>query len=164
MTRSYQANIVLPGGAIAPDEWADALGVRLPSDFTISRRRNGEAASRRGDLFWDWSGYDSRGQAVGLSFAFWIKRSGKSKERDVAPERQTLVDDMQHLMSLVIYKRAGPTLAFNTLIGYLAAFCSIAQYCEAQGLTIPSLMIDEKRFSVYVATLGYGRVLQSLSG
>ncbi|WP_321882668.1 hypothetical protein [Burkholderia cepacia] len=164
MTSVYHANIVLPDGAVAPDGWNDGLGVYLPRDFIISRRRNGTAASKRGDLFWDWSGYDPRGQVVGLSFAFWTTRAGKSRLTAVPPERQTLVDDMQHLMSLTIYKRHGPTLAFKTLNNYLKAFCAIAQYCEKQTLSIPGLLSDERNFSTYVATLDYGAVLQSLCG
>lgn len=53
MTSMHHANIVLPEGAVTPDEWNDGLGVRLPREFVISRRRNGDVASKRGDLFWD---------------------------------------------------------------------------------------------------------------
>ncbi|OUL84875.1 hypothetical protein [Paraburkholderia hospita] len=162
MTSMHQANIVLPEGAVTPDEWNDGLRVRLPREFVISRRRNGDVASKRGDLFWDWSGYDPRGRAVGLSFAFWTTRSGKSQLKDIPPQRQTFVDDMQHLMSLVIYKRHGPTLAFNTLHSYLKVFCAIAQYCEKQTLSIPTLLTDEQHFSAYVATVGHRTVLQTL--
>ncbi|SPD37128.1 protein of unknown function (plasmid) [Cupriavidus taiwanensis] len=162
MTRMYEANIALPDGAVPPDEWNDRLGVRLPRDFIISRVRNGDAASRRGDLFWDWSGYDPRGRAVGFSFAFWTTLTGKSKLKEIPRERQAMVDDMQHLMSLSIYKRPGPILAFNTLRTYLMAFCAIAQYCEKQALSIPELLGGEGRFSAYVATLGDGGALVAL--
>ncbi|WP_146749853.1 hypothetical protein [Paraburkholderia bryophila] len=75
-----------------------------------------------------------------------------------------MVDDMQHLMSLIIYRRQGPTLAFKTLHSHLRTFCALAQYCEKQALSLPALLSDEGRFSEYVATLGNGSVLQNLCG
>lgn len=163
MSILYQPNLALPAGATAPDTWDSSLGMRLPPEFVVSRRRNGEPASRRGDLYWDWSAYEPRGQAVGLSFAYWWHRSGKSKVIEISAARQPIVDDMQHLMTIVIYKRSGASLAYKTLHGYMQGLAPLAEHCEKHSLTIPAVLSSEKLLSEYVYSMQYGRALQGFT-
>jgi hypothetical protein len=144
MTYSFQAQIEMSGFALPPDPWTS--GSRLPLDHVISRNSTGELASRVGDFQWDWSAYKSRGRNSTFNFIYWDRRnSRKSDEVTVVTEdRLSRLRDMQHLMTLLIYKRNGIPLSSSTLDGYLTSLVRIAQFAESRSVSVADVFGSTK--------------------
>src|SRR5471032_96559 len=118
------------------------FGVRLPLDYVVSKIRDGSVASRLGDLHWDWSAYVLKGTRAVLSFDYWNKalHRAHSLQVDVPHERREMVADMQHLISLVVFKRKGPTYTYRMLFAFLSHLKRMARFCEERGLTLDQLL------------------------
>lgn len=144
MTDSYQARIDIPSSAVPPDPWV--TGNRLPLDHVISRRLDGSPASRVGDLRWDWDAYKSRGRKGAYSFIYWDRGGARSlgEGRGLSDTRLARVREMQHLMTLLIYKRNGIPLSSSTLDGYLASLARIAQHAESRSISIADVFESSK--------------------
>ena len=144
MTYSYHAKIDIPILAIPPDPWIN--GSRLSLDHVISRNQDGTPASKVGDFQWNWNAYKSRGRIAILNFIYWDRR--KHWKPGLVPEfdkfRISRVREMQHLMTLLIYKRNGFSLSSSTLNCYLTSLVQIAQFAESRSISISDVFEDSK--------------------
>ena len=136
MTYSFQPQIEIPGFAPPPDPWTN--GNRLPLDHVISRNHDGTPLSRVGDTQWDWSTYKSRGRNGIFNFIYWDRPNSRRKDEEVviSPDRLARIREMQHLMTLLIYKRNGIPLSSSSIDGYLTSLVRIAQFAESRSVSI----------------------------
>lgn len=139
MTYSYHAQIEIDSSAVPPDPWV--TGNRLSLDHVISRRLDGTPASRVGDLQWNWDAYKSRGRSGTYSFIYWTRGNAKGgrEVQGLSDDRLARVREMQHLMTLLIYKRNGIPLSSSTLDGYLTSLWRVAQYAESRSISIAAV-------------------------
>jgi len=140
----FQPKLVLPTGAMAPDEWDESIAsAKLPDEFVVSRFADGKVASRLGDIYWNWSPYDPEQRARWLAFNYWKKTSSRQSDRplreSMPPLRQTIVAGMQRFMALVIYKKRGASLTFASLQEYARVFRAMGAYCEKNGVAFDLL-------------------------
>ena len=144
MNYSYQAQIEIPSSAVPPDPWI--TGSRLPLDHVISRQLDGSPASKVGDLQWNWDAYKSRGRNGTYSFIYWERGSAETQGavQSLSDARLARVREMQHLMTLLIYKRNGIPLSSSTLDGYLTSLVRIAQYAESRSISIADVFETPK--------------------
>lgn len=146
MTYSYHAQIELSSSAIPPDPWV--AGNRLALDHVISRKLDGTPASRVGDLQWDWDAYKSRGRNGTFNFIYWGRSATKNRSdaHGVTDVRLARIREMQHLMTLLIYKRNGIPLSSSTLDGYLTSLARVAQYAESRSISIADVFENQRHF------------------
>jgi integrase len=139
----FHARIKHITGESTPDIYNPDLG-RIPSaDFAVTRRHDGSALSRYGDLQWDRTPYQPDGRTFNLNFLFWDDKIPSSTQRD-------LVDEMHWLMFIMIYLRPGPGLSNQTLQAYATSMRSLARYCEENGFSIQELLSASERSVRYL--------------
>lgn len=141
------------------------FSIRLPLDHIVSKTREGAVASHLGDLHWDWSAYVLKGGRAVLSFNYWDKTLHRTYALQIAvpPERREMVADMQHIMSLVVFKRQGATYSYGILFAFLSHLRRMARLCEERGFTLDELLGDAKRLEAYGRTIK-GGTLARFSG
>lgn len=130
----YHARIKHIPGESNPDVYNPGTG-RIPaSDFVVTRKRDGSALSRYGDLQWDRSPYGTDGRTFNLHFVFWEDESQSTKQREC------LVGEMRWLVFIMIYLRPGAGLSNQTLQAYMTFMRSLARFCEVNDLSIQELL------------------------
>lgn len=134
------------------------LAVRLPSDHVVSRTRDGSVASRLADLHWDWSAYVLKGTRAVLSFDYWNTPLHRTHalQTAVPSERREMVTDMQHIMSLVVFRRRGSTYTYGMLFAFLSHLKRMARFCDESGLSLDQLLGDADRLAAYGRTIEGG--------
>ena len=157
MSTIYDLKFEVPVGAVLPDSWHPEMGIRLPPDFVVSRTRDNAVASRRGDIYWDWSAYHPRGTNCGIYFSYWLNGRGfgrvKEKVKEIPAEKATRVADVQHLMTLMLYKKPGRSIGFAQLYRNSATLCHMAAYADRIGVEIPQLLGTTATLKAYVRSL-----------
>jgi len=157
MTTVFEPRIELPENAAAPDVWDESLGPRLPPNFVVSRYRDGTVASLRGHMAWNWSPYDPKGESCWFYFDYWRTTKNPNKSnfslQAPTPERRAMVDEVQHLLSLRIYKTLGATLSPRTLQQELTSLNVLARYCEAYALRLQDVLSEAKHLIEYARGL-----------
>ncbi|MEW7974783.1 MAG: hypothetical protein AB2821_15005 [Candidatus Thiodiazotropha endolucinida] len=152
MTFSFQAQIEIPASAFPPDPWTK--GTRLPLDHVISRHLDGTPASTVGDYQWNWDAYKSRGRNGMFNFIYWSR--GAVSVSSVVPGLNEMrlyrIHEMQHLMTLLIYKRNGIPLSSSTLEGYLTSLVRIAQFAETRSITVSEVFENPKHLDALILT------------
>ena len=106
---SYEPRVVLPPGAVAPDNYNPTQG-RIPSpDFVVSRSKDGSALSVYGDSSWDVTPYDPDGNTRRINFTTWYE--GKQTTL-----RKGISEEMRWVMHLLRYMRPGDPLSNGGLL------------------------------------------------
>lgn len=157
MSLLFEPKIEIEGAINLPNSWQDSMGIRLPGDFVMSRHRDGSVASLRKDLRWDWSAYHPTGKSIASSFTYWVRGKDGNKANvkviDIPEERKLRVDDIQHLMTLIIYKKPGGLIGVEMLRKLSGLLCNIALYADNHDLQVPEVLGDPKYLSTYCRTL-----------
>ena len=155
MNTLYEVKLDIPKEVFAPDPWDDSIGQRLPSHHVISYNLDGTPASHRGDLRWDWSAYCLPKRKFYLYFDFWaIGRKRTKVFGEITAKQRILVDDIQHIMTIIIYKKKGPLSSFGTLSMNLGCIKRIALYCQHNSLNrLHDILANPKRLELYVSNL-----------
>lgn len=157
MSNVYDLKFEIPISAALPDSWNEDIGLRLPPEFVVSRRRDNSVASRRGDIYWDWSAYHPRGKNCGFYFSYWLNGKGvaniKEKVREIPEERASRVTDIQHLMTLMLYKKPGRSIGFSMLNRNCSTLCHMAAYADRNGLQVPELLSTPMHLRDYIQSL-----------
>lgn len=158
---TYQPKIEIPTGSFAPDSWNDSLS-RLPADFVVSRNRDGKPASHRGDLFWDWTSYHPSHKSTMIYFSYWVPNTrSKSSVTVIPPERAQYVADIQHLLTLPIWKDPRPEKwAAATIQTCAGILCDLARYAEYNKMQIPDVLGDPKKLIKFCSTIPESRTPQ----
>lgn len=167
MSHIFQSKIEISKGCVAPDEWdAQIYGNRLPDEVAISYFATGEVASRVGDLYWNWTPYDPEQKAKWLVFNYWEKTSSRSDRpiRESLPVlRGQIVSEMQRLMTLIIYKKRGPSLSFASLAEYVGLLRKMGKHCETHSIGLNDLWMSNKLLGEYCSNLQVKGDIQSLA-
>ena len=160
---SYEPRVVLPPGAVAPDNYNPTQG-RIPSpDFVVSRSKDGSALSVYGDSSWDVTPYDPDGNTRRINFTTWYE--GKQTTL-----RKGISEEMRWVMHLLRYMRPGDPLSNGGLLRYLQALRFLARACEVRSISLenmlssPALLVETiEGNSQYAAVIGsLLRLLNSL--
>lgn len=109
----------------------------LPSpepNFVVSRQVDGSALSYYKDLVWDWTTYIANGKSHGLNFRFWPLSSSPTSN-DIL-----MLEEMKSLMYLIIWRRKGPTLSYQTLLHYLKLLRKLCQYFSIQNISLKQVL------------------------
>lgn len=130
-----QANIKLPPGAIAPDEYDPRWGADIPADFVVSRNRDGTPLSRYGMACWDRTPYDAHHEEGRLYFNEWEGEGATTSQLQ-------LMDEMRWIIFLMIWVKHGPALGNVTLIKYVNALRAAARHCDKRHIRIQDLLSD----------------------
>jgi hypothetical protein len=150
MVDRFEAQIVLPSGANAPDAWDHGHGVVLRLDAVISRDDEGSTLSCAGDFVWQWKPYTARGNTANLSFFFWNKQSNRQVGVNEFTERRlALIRELQYLMVLRVY-HSEQLLSFGTLKGELSALRNFAIFAEENGSSLRGLLEKPLLLDAYI--------------
>lgn len=129
----YYARLKNIIGESTPDIYTPDTG-RIPAPaFVVTRRHDGTALSRYGDLQWDRTPYQPDGRTFNLNFVFWEDKTPSLMQRNLAEE-------MHWLIFIVIFLRPGPGLSNQTLQAYMTFMRSLARYCDANILSMQDLL------------------------
>lgn len=131
----YQAEMQLPPGTAAPDEYDTCRGFIPSDDFVVTRNKDGSALSLYGQLSWDRTPYHPDGRTSTINFSFWT-------EGELSLQRDQLTRELRWLMFVLIYLRPGQGLSNTTLSVYLQTFHQIARFCEKHSMQIQELLAD----------------------
>lgn len=156
MNSLFAAHIELPDTAIPPDPWDRSENIRLPLEHVISRHKDGSEASRLDDFYWIWTAYHPRGKHFILHFLYWKKhgvRISGVPEASMTPDRIRRIRDIQHLTSLMIYRRDVRPLGCLTLRTYVVAFGRLAKFAERQSLEVPAILECPKKLSAFMSSM-----------
>lgn len=131
MSVKFNAWLALPDGAFPPDPWLESYGISLPLNHVIARDEFGKAASRVGDLRWNYTAYDSRKKQTFLYFDYWTTLGRrKIDETAVTPVRLSRIRELQFLMCKRIYHSDGSDLGLSALRLTLFTLWRIARFAE----------------------------------
>jgi hypothetical protein len=156
MNSLFAAHIELPDTAVPPDPWDRSGEIRLSLDHVISRHKDGSMASRLGDYSWIWSAYHPRGKHFMLHFLYWKKhgvRIDGVAETSITPDRVRRIREIQHLMSLVVYRHDGRPLGCLSLRTYAVALGRLAKFAERQSLEILEVLECPKKLSAMMSSM-----------
>jgi len=115
---------------------ASGQGEGPTPDTVVSRDAEGNPLSLYKDWTWDWTPYTLHGRPSMLNFPFW--RTEKPGVRDL-----NLIEEQHWLMFLLIFRRPGPRLGFQSLYHYLKLLRAVARHCADRGLSVQALLESE---------------------
>lgn len=156
MNTVYDAQIDLAADACPPDPWNNTLGTHLPLEHVVSRKQDNSPLSRFGDYLWEWTPYHPRKKRSVLSYFYWTgggKRVSSVREDEITPDRIARIRQMQHVMSLIIYRRIGPPLGVGSLRHYLYTLVRIARHGEMHSSDIKGVLGDKKLLDALITSI-----------
>lgn len=156
MNAVYEAQIDLGAEAYPPDPWPSAVGIHLPLDHVVSRGSDQAPLSRLADYVWDWTPYHPRKKRSMLCYFYWReggKRASSVRTNEITPDRIARIRQMQHLMSLIIYRRIGPPLSVGTLHHYLYTLVRVARHGEKHSTDVQGVLGDKKRLDALITSI-----------
>lgn len=157
IANKFEAKLYLPDHTHAPDVY-DVSGGPLPADdFVISRHRNGDVASRFGDLQWNVSTWHAEGRLHILYFDFW-------DDGALTPERELIIRDARWLIFALVWLRDGPPLSVGTLLNYVGILSALALYAERCKCRVTTILSEEEVLRAFVSSDCSGNQTKLLSG
>lgn len=124
-----------------------AHGQRPAPDFVVSRDINGRALSFYMDFRWDWTPYTKDGRPRYLNFRFWSK--AEPSIREIA-----LVEELHWLMFLMVFRRRGSPLSYQTLCHYLKMLRAVSRHCCRNRISLRKLLEQENLLVDFFASDG----------
>jgi hypothetical protein len=149
ISAKFEPKLLLPAPGTQPDTYDCSKGMTPPNDFIVSRTVDGSVASHYGNLSWDWTAYDTGRRSSWLNFRFW-----KDDKEKLNQSRVRLVDEMHWLLFLLIWKREGLPLSYQSLCNYLTNLRRIAVYCESHSCSISDVLTDHVRVIDFLNNAG----------
>lgn len=155
MTKSviYFPKVNLDAGAAPPNSWESSNGYIPDGEFVVSRTPEGTVLSRYSDLFWDFSPYHRRGRTVRLYFYLF------EDQKDLVATK-SLVDEMRHLMFLVIWKRPGKPLSISSLHNYINLSRRLGCFAFSKGCRIQDVLNSQQLLAEFVHGESSGTLLK----
>lgn len=156
MNAVYDAQIDLGENAVPPDPWHNTIGIELPLEHVVSRNHDNLPLSRLADFLWDWTPYHPRNKRSVLCYFYWTsggKRASSVREEEIRADRIVRIRQMQHVMTLIIYRRIGAPLSIGTLRQYLYAIGRIARHAEKHSTDIKGVFNNKKLLDGLITSL-----------
>jgi hypothetical protein len=125
--------------------------------MVVSRDVSGKVLSRYGELSWDWSPYHSRGVKSNFHFCFW---GNNPRTSDI----DALVSELKWIMYLIIWRKDGALLSYQTLYHYLKLGRSLARYCNRHSISLTNLLSSKDRLIDFVISEQNKSLSKTLSG
>lgn len=151
-----EAKIDLPANSFAPDAFDLKSTCLPPSNFVVSRLKDGTVVSTFGDLVWDFSIYHPEKKLDPLIFKYW-------EHGEVTHQREQLVGEMKHVFFLIIWMRNKTPLSNGTLRNYLSVVRALAKYAEDESLTIKAIIGSPDLLLGFIRRNPSGWLIETLS-
>lgn len=142
-----------------PDPLDDVWGPSVPLDHVICRESDGTPHFVR-EFIWPWTAYTGHESPLSLRFHYWKSPKGRvhPKERDLTPQRQARMRELQFLMTRQIY--FGQENAPRTLYSKLDCLRHLARFAEARSISIKDVLTDSSLLDTFGDRVP-GHVLES---
>ncbi|WP_224015442.1 hypothetical protein [Paraburkholderia tropica] len=130
---------------------------RPDDDFVMSRGRDGKAASRFGDIVWDFSIYSLENRALNFYFKLW--------DGDNPTENQLkLSREVRFLVFAFIYMRKGRPMKISTLATMNSVLQLIAGFADRIEASLSDVFSNARLLRKFVNSMCPGWALQFLGG
>ncbi len=155
-TFSMEAKLLMPQGASSPDTY-DSQDSELPrANFVVSRTTDGEVISRYGDIVWDFTVYNHKGQPSCLFFSYW-------DQGGISPERERLINEIKHIFFILIWLRDRQPLSIGTLQNYLSVIRIVAKFAELRNITLKAVISNNSYFLDFIRSQSSGWLVETLT-
>lgn len=128
MNLSYHPNIILPQGAVAPDDYIFNSSLIPEDNFVVSRDKDGKTVSVYGDASWDRTPYSPNGKTSWLRFPFWKLNSMDSLQKSIHK-------DAKWIMFIIMWYRKGMPLSYSVLQKHTMFLQVLAEYCYSKNIS-----------------------------
>lgn len=156
MNLSYQANIVLPQGAVAPDNYIFNANSIPDDSFVVSKDKDGKTVSIYGDLSWNRTPYSQNGKTIWLRFPFY-----KSDSMDLLQE--LIHKEAKWVIFLMMWYRKGAPLSHAYLEKHCYFLQTLSQYCYSKKIKFIDFFNDIKEIKEFANLSESKSHLNSLS-
>lgn len=115
-----------------------------PSDFVVSKNKDGTPLSQYDDDFWDRTPYDVDGERSIISFRFW-------KDGETTGSRRDLMNEIRWILYLLIFQKPGSTLSNGSIRNYLKPLNAMARFCDESKLHIRNVLASPRLLMDYLS-------------
>ena len=151
----FESKILLPVGAIAPDDFIEYEGREPHNHLIVSVNRDHSAASVFGDQIWDLSAYHPEHRSTILNFSYW-------EEGELTDSRYELAKEIKWLILVLMWKKEGRALSHGTLQNYLTIIKLIARFAEDTSRRVRDILSNENHLSAFVELRCHGWNIETL--
>ena len=153
--RIFESKILLPVGAIAPDDFLDYTGREPSDDLVVSVNRDHTAASLYGDMIWDLSAYHPEHRPSTLNFIYF-------DGDEFTKSRCELIKESKWLVLALMWKKEGRALSFGTLLNYLTIIKMIARFSEEISCRVQDVLSNENQLLAFIEVRCNGWNIETL--
>lgn len=141
--RIYESKILLPVGAIAPDDFFDYESREPRDDLVVSVNRDHTAASFYGDMVWNLSAYHPEHRPTVLNFSYF-------DDNEFTNSRFELIKELKWLVLALMWKKEGRALSSGTLQNYLSIIKMIARFSEEVSCRVQDVLSNENQLLAFI--------------
>ena len=139
----FESKIILPVGAITPDDFIHYAGREPEDEMVVSFNRDHTVASVYADMIWDLSAYHPEHRPTILNFNFF-------NDTEIVKSRLELIKESKWLVLILMWKKEGRPLNSGTLKNYLTIIRMIARFAEETSCRVQDVLSSQNHLFTFI--------------